>query len=63
MCPIPNSDIGLLGAKDKMTVALQAAKVAETFRDRKNEGIDNRVQFIIMAPPVRERVHYEEIEV
>lgn len=56
-------DIGLLGAKDKADVAVKLSKVADNLRDKKNEGNDNRVQFIIMAPPVRESVHYEEIPV
>jgi hypothetical protein len=55
-------DIGLLGAKDKMDVAMKASKVYDNLKS-KTEVNDNRVQFVIMSPPVREHVHYETIDV
>ncbi len=56
-------DISLLGAKDKADVAVKLSKVADNIRDKKADVVDNRVQFVIMAPSVRENVAYDEIDV
>lgn len=55
-------DIELLGAKDKADVAVKLAKVADSVTE-KSIGNAANVQFVIMTPQVREKVHYEELEV
>jgi hypothetical protein len=60
---LTESDIECLGAKDKADVAMKLSKVADNMRPRDANPQDNRIQVVINAPPVREKVHYDVIEV
>ena len=59
---LTESDIECLGAKDKADVAMKLSKVADNMRP-KDVTSDNRIQVVINAPPVREKVHYDVVEV
>lgn len=55
-------DISMLGAKDKTDVAYKLAKVADAVSEKQQVNTGN-VQFVIMTPQVREKVHYETLDV
>lgn len=59
---IEQTDIMMMGAKDKSIVASNLSKVAANLRG-KDTLVDNRVQMIIHAPQVRTEHHYQEIDV
>jgi len=60
---LTESDIECLGAKDKADVAMKLSKVADNMRPKDGPTSDNRIQVVINAPPMREKVHYDVIEV
>ena len=60
---LDETDVMMLGAKDKSIVAGNLSKVAANMRDKSMNLNDNRIQMVINSPQVRENYHYPEIEV
>ena len=59
---LTEDDIECLGAKDKADVAVKLSKVAANMRDKVVNN-DNRTLLIIKAPPVKESLYYDTIQV